>query len=102
MDQAPPPLTIRTADAASTSRWNWMPSPAWLPFQPIRARRESGSCSAMPLRWDRPQSARLEVLEGLVQLVAGVHHEGAVLRHRLADRLPAHDVDIEGGAAAVL
>ena len=39
------------------------------------------------------------VLEGLHELGLGVHHEGAVRRHRLADGLAAEDEDIEPAQA---
>ena len=49
-----------------------------------------------------PRRAGLEVLEGLDQLGLGVHHEGAVRGHGLADRLTTEDVDVERAVAGVL
>src|SRR4051794_29940493 len=48
------------------------------------------------------QPARLKILKGLRKLLTGVHHEGAVVCHWLADRLAAHDVEIQGRGMAVL
>ena len=44
----------------------------------------------------------LEVLEGLLELGARVHHERPVGRDRLADRLAAEDEHLEGLGARVL
>jgi signal transduction histidine kinase/CheY-like chemotaxis protein len=51
---------------------------------------------------DTAQPARLEVLERLDQLVPGVHHERPVRRHRLTDRLPAEDQDVQLVAGSLL
>jgi len=51
---------------------------------------------------DTAQPARLEVLERLDQLVPGVHHERPVRRHRLTDRLPAEDQDVQLVAGPLL
>ena len=51
---------------------------------------------------DGAEPAGLEVLEGLDQLVPGVHHERAVRGDRLADRLAAEDQDVQPVAGAVV
>jgi len=51
---------------------------------------------------DTAQPARLEVLERLDQLVPGVHHERPVRGHRLTDRLPAEDQDVQLVAGPLL
>jgi signal transduction histidine kinase/CheY-like chemotaxis protein len=51
---------------------------------------------------DTAQPARLEVLERLDQLVPGIHHERPVRRHRLTDRLPAEDQDVQLVAGPLL
>ncbi len=48
-----------------------------------------------PVGGDRPQPAGLEILERLRQLLTGVHDERPVCRHRLADRSPSQQVDVE-------
>jgi hypothetical protein len=44
----------------------------------------------------------LEVLERLLEFLAGVHDERAVVRHRLADRLAAQDHDLQVRGVPVL
>ena len=51
---------------------------------------------------DGAEAAGLEVLEGLDELGAGVHHERPVGGHRLADGLAAQDQDVELLVAALL
>src|SRR5258708_16475359 len=51
---------------------------------------------------DRAEPARLVVLERLDQLVPGVHHERAVGRDRLPDRLTAQQQQVEVLARALL
>src|SRR3984957_3749295 len=51
---------------------------------------------------DTAQPARLEVLERLDQLVPGVHYERPVRRHRLTDRPPAEDQDVQLVAGSLL
>src|SRR6185437_5163713 len=60
-------------------------------------RREHGR----GLGGDAAEAALLVVLEGPGQLGLGVHHERAVSRDRLADRLAAEQEDVERGARAV-
>ena len=47
------------------------------------------------VRWDRPEPTSLEILEGLHDLVPGVHDEGSVVLHRLSDRLATEHEDLE-------
>src|SRR5580700_12049545 len=54
------------------------------------------------LRRDAAQPARLVVLEGLDQLVPGVHHERAVRGDRLPDRLAAQEQQVEVLARTLL
>ena len=56
--------------------------------------------AGMGLDRDRPETAGLVVLEGLDELLAGVHHEGAVGGDGLTDGLPAQDQDVELGLAS--
>src|SRR6266487_4556829 len=51
---------------------------------------------------DRAQASSLVVLERLHQLLAGVHDEGAIGGHRLADRQAAKHQHVELGTAALL
>ena len=51
---------------------------------------------------DRPEAALGEVVEGLAQLVLGVHHEGALPGDRLTDRLAAEQQHLEVAGARVL
>ena len=61
----------------------------------VRAGRPLPAGVRQALGRDHAEPAGLVVLERLDQLVAGVHHERAVVRHRLADRLAAHDVQLQ-------
>ena len=47
------------------------------------------------VRRDRSQPTCFEILEGLRDLAAGVHHEGPVVLHRLPDGLAPEDQDLE-------
>src|ERR1700724_2258563 len=53
-------------------------------------------------RRDCPHPAATVVIEGLRQLLVGVHHEGAVPGDRLANRLTAEARDIEMRRTAFL
>src|SRR5262249_50272674 len=53
-------------------------------------------------RWNGPQPTGLVGLERLGDLVRGVHHKRAVLNDGLADRLAAHDVELQRRGVAVL
>src|SRR5258707_5342740 len=50
---------------------------------------------------DRAEPARLVVLERLDQLVPGVHHERAVGRDRLPDRLAAQHQEVQASPLAI-
>src|SRR5437868_6180064 len=60
------------------------------------------TCLAELFGGDGTQPPGLVVVEGLEELVAGVHDERAVVGNRLTDREAAHDVDVDGWAAALL
>src|SRR6202011_704727 len=76
---------------------------AWIGHDCSRANvaRSDGLLACLVGR-DSAQPAGLVVRERLDDLLAGVHHERAVLHDGLADRLPAHDVQVERRGAAVL
>ena len=62
----------------------------------------SGTCGIERVRRHRSQPTRFEILEGLRDLAAGVHHEGPVVLDRLPDGPAPEDQDLEVAGPGIL
>ena len=65
----------------------------------LRRSRSVGVCTDAGIE---PELARPEIVEGLLDLGLGVHHERTRPRNRFADRTAAEDQHLERGGARVL